>query len=49
MNLAWNRGFRNLMIQTYLACAIQLLQNTRNFDHQHAGLILQFEEMLRRD
>ncbi|CAN1165503.1 Putative ribonuclease H protein At1g65750 [Linum perenne] len=49
MKLAWNQGVLNLMIQTDSACAVQLLQNTRNFDHQHASLILQFEELFRRD
>ncbi|CAN1797499.1 Putative ribonuclease H protein At1g65750 [Linum perenne] len=49
MNLAWNQGVRNLMIQTDSACVVQLLQNTMNFDHQHTSLILQFEELLPRD
>ncbi|CAN1151625.1 Putative ribonuclease H protein At1g65750 [Linum perenne] len=37
------------MIQTNSAYVVQLLQHTRNFDHQHESLILQFEELLRRD
>ncbi|CAN1163136.1 Putative ribonuclease H protein At1g65750 [Linum perenne] len=49
MNLAWNCGVRKLMIQTDSACAIQLLRDMRNYDHQHASLMLQFEEMLKHD
>ncbi|CAN1354950.1 Putative ribonuclease H protein At1g65750 [Linum perenne] len=49
MNMAWEWGARKLTIQTNSACAIQLLSNSGNRGHQHASLVLQFDELRRRD
>ncbi|CAN1181076.1 Putative ribonuclease H protein At1g65750 [Linum perenne] len=49
MNLAWERGVRHLAIQTDSRCAVQILSNQNNVDHQHAGLVKLFTKLLERD
>ncbi|CAN1256136.1 Putative ribonuclease H protein At1g65750 [Linum perenne] len=49
MRLAWNKGVRKLAIQTDSKCAVQLLQKIGNNDHQHAALIIAYEELTRRE
>ncbi|CAN1244093.1 Putative ribonuclease H protein At1g65750 [Linum perenne] len=38
-----------MKIQTDSTCATQLLSNSGNRDHQHASLVLQFDELRRHD
>ncbi|CAN1191029.1 Putative ribonuclease H protein At1g65750 [Linum perenne] len=49
MRIAWNRGVRRLAIQTYSSCAVKILSNLQNLDHQHAGLARIYAEMIGRD
>ncbi|CAN0842043.1 Putative ribonuclease H protein At1g65750, partial [Linum grandiflorum] len=49
LTLAWNWGARRVAIQTDSLAASKLLQQRDNPDHQHASLVLQFQQLLRRE
>ncbi|CAN0912818.1 Putative ribonuclease H protein At1g65750 [Linum grandiflorum] len=49
MKLAWSKGIRKLAIQTDSLCALQLLHTLESMDHQHAAILLQFNELSLRD
>ncbi|CAN1860132.1 Putative ribonuclease H protein At1g65750 [Linum perenne] len=49
MKLAWSHGLRKIEVQTDSLCAIQILQMTANDDHQHAGLVCIFKDMIQWD
>ncbi|CAN1153228.1 hypothetical protein LINPERPRIM_LOCUS14562 [Linum perenne] len=39
LQLAWSRGFRHIIIQVDSLCAVQLLSNLADCDHQLASII----------
>ncbi|CAN0873717.1 Putative ribonuclease H protein At1g65750, partial [Linum grandiflorum] len=49
LTLAWNWGARRVAIQTDSLAASKLLQQCDNPDHQHASLVLKFQQLLRRE
>ncbi|CAN0912824.1 Putative ribonuclease H protein At1g65750 [Linum grandiflorum] len=49
LKLAWDLGFRNVQLQTDSLCALQLLHTLESMDHQHAAILLQFNELSLRD
>ncbi|CAN1795223.1 Putative ribonuclease H protein At1g65750 [Linum perenne] len=49
LNLAWNSGYRRVAVQVDSLCAVQLLSNPADSDHQHASIIAQFLELKQRD
>ncbi|CAN0903393.1 Putative ribonuclease H protein At1g65750 [Linum grandiflorum] len=49
LTLAWNWEARRVAIQTDSLAASKLLQQRDNPDHQHASLVLQFQQLLRRE
>ncbi|CAN1807017.1 Putative ribonuclease H protein At1g65750 [Linum perenne] len=49
LNLAWNGGYRRVAVQVDSLCAVQLLSNPADSDHQHASIIAQFLELKQRD
>ncbi|CAN1783087.1 Putative ribonuclease H protein At1g65750 [Linum perenne] len=49
MRLVWDRGVRQLAVQTDSVCAVRLLSNSHNEDHQHVGFTRLFNQMMERD
>ncbi|CAN1280519.1 Putative ribonuclease H protein At1g65750, partial [Linum perenne] len=49
LQLAWDRGFRKVQLQTDSQCAVLLLQSDDHADHIHATTIQRAQELLRRD
>ncbi|CAN1171965.1 hypothetical protein LINPERHAP2_LOCUS29894 [Linum perenne] len=49
MRFSWNRGIRYLAIQIDSICVVHILSNTHNTDHQRAGLMKMFMEMIGRN
>ncbi|CAN0873385.1 hypothetical protein LINGRAHAP2_LOCUS10358 [Linum grandiflorum] len=49
LTLAWNWGARRVAIQTDSLAASKLFQQRDNPDHQHASLVLQFQQLLRKE
>ncbi|CAN1123860.1 Putative ribonuclease H protein At1g65750 [Linum perenne] len=49
LEIAWQAGFRHVAVQTDSKCALQILTNGTDTDHQHAAAILKFQELTKRD
>ncbi|CAN0912825.1 Putative ribonuclease H protein At1g65750 [Linum grandiflorum] len=49
LKLAWDLGFRNVQLQLDSATAIAAITGTDSMDHQHAAILLQFNELSLRD
>ncbi|CAN1142459.1 Putative ribonuclease H protein At1g65750 [Linum perenne] len=49
LEIAWQAGFRHVAVQTDSKCALQILTNSTDTDHQHAAAILKFQELTKRD
>ncbi|CAN1732274.1 Putative ribonuclease H protein At1g65750, partial [Linum perenne] len=49
LNLAWNSGYRRVAVQVDSLCAVQLLSNPAESEHQHASIIAQFLQLKQRD
>ncbi|CAN0870349.1 Putative ribonuclease H protein At1g65750, partial [Linum grandiflorum] len=48
LKLAWSLGIRRIRVQTDSAAAIAILSNSSSLDHQHAILVVQYQELCKR-
>ncbi|CAN0857784.1 Putative ribonuclease H protein At1g65750 [Linum grandiflorum] len=45
LKIAWSLGIRRIRVQSDSAAAIAILSNVSSLDHQHAILVMQFQEL----
>ncbi|CAN0864646.1 Putative ribonuclease H protein At1g65750 [Linum grandiflorum] len=48
LNLAWSLGIRRIRVQSDSASAIAILPKAYSLDHQHAILVMQYQDLCRR-
>ncbi|CAN0898341.1 Putative ribonuclease H protein At1g65750, partial [Linum grandiflorum] len=48
LKIAWSLGIRRIRVQSNSAVAIAILSNGSSLDHQHAILVMQFQELCNR-
>ncbi|CAN1743220.1 Putative ribonuclease H protein At1g65750 [Linum perenne] len=49
LSIAWNLGYRRVLVQMDSAAAIAILEAKGEIDHQHAMEVIQYRELLTRD
>ncbi|CAN1165600.1 Putative ribonuclease H protein At1g65750 [Linum perenne] len=49
MERAWDAGIRELEVQTDSMCAIKLLADAGNREHQHAAIVRKFKHLTERN